>query len=258
MNLYQRLRHLLRHAMRVSRFGDGFYQQARVILWYMALPLKERVPSMAERVILLRLRIAGKPREFAFSDRSELIAFEEIFCDDEYQHAVLPPVRVIVDGGANVGASVLWFRSQYPAARIIALEPDPRTFSKLVRTLANVENVDLVPWALAGSDGSVTLFRSTLSWESCIDDDRGTLRVRSVTLGYLMLDKCLTSIDLLKLDIEGAEWQVLPEAAVVAREILVETHGDDRVARLSELNTTNLHSRLTWLSSRVAHLSRID
>jgi len=258
MSVFHRPRHLLAHAVRVGRFGDGPFQQSRTAAWYLLLPLKKRMPGLNRRTVTLQLRIGHEPRRLAFSDRSELIAFEEIFCDGEYSWAVRQPPRVIIDGGANIGASVLWFRAQYPSARIIALEPDPRTFIKLAHTLSGVANIELVPWALAAEDGTVTVVQRDRSWGSHVVAGAGPgPRVRGITLGELMREKGLDAVDLLKLDIEGAEWGVLPAATQLARDVLVELHGDDRVARLEELNDAELGATVTWLSDRVAHLARL-
>ena len=116
--LVHRAQHLFRHAWTLSSFGDGASGRGIVFVAYALLPLKRRLPGLRHRVLLLALRIDGAPRRLAFSDRSELIAFEEVFCDGEYGVELTPPPAVIVDAGANIGATSLWFRSQCPAGEL--------------------------------------------------------------------------------------------------------------------------------------------
>jgi len=224
----------------------------------MALPLKRRLRFLNRRIVVLPLRIAGEDRRLAVSERTELVAFEEILCDREYDLPLSAPPGTIVDAGANVGASVLWFRARFPSAKIIALEPDPSTFRKLEVTLADVVDVHVVEAALAAATGTAHLFQAERTWASRLVSapTSSTVTVRALSLSDLMDEYGLESIDLLKLDIEGMEWEVLPDAVRMARDVVVEVHGADRVRRLDKLNAEMLGATLTWSGDRVAHLAR--
>ena len=59
---------------------------------------------------------------------SDLDVFGQIFSGDEYASVSdLENVSFVIDGGANVGYSAVYFLSCYPAATVVSIEPDPRT-----------------------------------------------------------------------------------------------------------------------------------
>lgn len=257
-HLGSRLRHLSLRARRISGYGAGPLDRLRMYLWYIALPLKRRLPLLDRRIVIVRLRIAGERRQIAFSERTELVAMEEILCDGEYDVPLTHSPATIIDAGANIGASVLWFRSRYPSATIIALEPDPKTFRKLALTLAGLADVHIVEAALAAATGSANLLQAKRTWASRLvsGSTPGAVAVRTLSLADLK-DACnVDSVDLLKLDIEGTEWEVLSDAVRLAQDVLVEVHGANRVSRLEELNQQTLGANLTWSGDRVAHLAR--
>lgn len=63
---------------------------------------------------------------------------------------------LIIDGGANIGASVCWFAFEYPNSHIVAFEPDPGNFDLLRRNTEGL-NVELHHAAIGGHDGMVAL-----------------------------------------------------------------------------------------------------
>ena len=122
----------------------------------------------------------------------------------------------IIDGGANIGLSVIYFRRLFPGARIVAFEADPHIFAVLTRNLAaaGIEGVDLRHQALADRDGTLDFQCQGADGGRVLDPGaapaaRPALRVPAVRLSPL-LDR---DVDLLKLDIEGSETAVLRECS---------------------------------------------
>jgi FkbM family methyltransferase len=135
---------------------------------------------------------------------------------------------VILDCGANIGLSVLNYKRQFPNAEIIAFEPDPRLTPVLRRNLQNngagdVAVVEAAAWARHGSalwksDGVVS---NRLVGRK--NADRDSHSVRTVDLA----DYLKRPIDLLKMDIEGAEYPVilhLGRRLETIKNILIECH----------------------------------
>lgn len=73
-------------------------------------------------------------------------------------------VPVIIDAGANIGAASLWFRHKYPAAHIVAIEPDPANFAVLKENLGRDRNVTLIEAAIGAQPGNVQLVVEGDSW----------------------------------------------------------------------------------------------
>lgn len=64
---------------------------------------------------------------------------------------------VIVDAGANIGASAVWFALRYPEAMVVAVEPDPANLEIARRNVARFANVVLAPAAIGGQRGMVNV-----------------------------------------------------------------------------------------------------
>lgn len=135
------------------------------------------------------------------------------------------PLR-IVDCGANVGVSVAFFKQLDPTCRIVAFEPHAGAFAALERNVARRgwSDVVLVPKAVSGRDGLVP-FRAEASYASRIarpGDQTGE------TVEACRLRPYLTEpVDLLKVNVEGAETEVLADCAdllATVDRIVVEYH----------------------------------
>ncbi len=64
---------------------------------------------------------------------------------------------VIVDAGANIGLTAMWFAREFPSALVVAIEPDPSNLIVARKNLANFGNVKLVEAAIGAEEGVVTL-----------------------------------------------------------------------------------------------------
>jgi len=128
----------------------------------------------------------------------------------DFQSATASPR--ILDCGAHIGAASLYFKQRYPSARITAYEADPALCAMTRRNLERngAGDVDVVHAALWTSNGDVT-FRAEGSDSGMIDGLSGAVDAAAVTVPGLRLRDVLARerVDLLKLDIEGAECAVL-------------------------------------------------
>ncbi|MDQ0469458.1 FkbM family methyltransferase [Labrys wisconsinensis] len=125
---------------------------------------------------------------------------------------------VFVDIGANIGGYALSVAAAAgPEARILAVEPQPGIFERLVYNIAQNPRgaVKAVACALGDHDGELTLFlrgdnRGASSVRFVPSDGRAeTVKVPSKTLLTLAREEGLARIDVAKLDVEGAEDLIL-------------------------------------------------
>jgi FkbM family methyltransferase len=133
------------------------------------------------------------------------------------------PGAVCLDIGANVGAhTLLMAQATGPAGRVIAVEPHPEICDRLRKNLDlnRLTNVTVVGAALADKDGMIDLYgftenASNQGTSSLLADDRAKtpIRVKSVRGSTFQSDYKISSCDLLKIDVEGAESFVLSELA---------------------------------------------
>ncbi|MCW8137964.1 MAG: FkbM family methyltransferase [Planctomycetota bacterium] len=129
----------------------------------------------------------------------------EIFRDGCYDVALDEPAPTIVDCGGNVGVSALRLRALFPDARLTVLEADTSLALLLERNLraAGDARTSVVPRAVWTEDGNVG-FAPSSDDEGHIDP-AGRARVECIDIAGL----CRSRVDLLKLDVEGAEYDLL-------------------------------------------------
>lgn len=158
--------------------------------------------------------MADTEPEVAVSDYGELQVMRDILLDGDYALPDMPPPKLILDVGANIGLAALYFRAQYPDAEIVAIEPDPDTFAKLEKNVGGDPRIRPVNAAAAGERGEMLLFRpSGYSIASSLKrsgtDRDAYASVRAETLDGLCDELGVSRIDLVKLDVEGAELEAL-------------------------------------------------
>lgn len=139
--------------------------------------------------------------------------YRAFFGRQAYRFLARNPSPLIIDGGANVGVGVLYWKSICPDARIIAFEPDPATFSDLQANCAALAGVTLRRAALWVENGTLT-FKALGGVQGhlaclCPREDGQNVNVPAVRLRDLLTEP----VELLKLDIEGAEIDVLLDCA---------------------------------------------
>ncbi len=179
-------------------------------------------------------RIFGK--EFFFISPAELMhGFREIFIDEVYKQE-LRSKPYILDCGANIGLSVVYLKHLYPDAEIIAFEPDDKNFTLLKKNIEsfgykNVEARKEAVWI----ENTVLRFASEGSMSSRIGDgsSQNTTEVKAVRLK----DFLNRPVDFLKIDIEGAEFQVIKDLSDqlhFVNNLFLEYHGS--FSQNTELN----------------------
>jgi len=164
-----------------------------------------------------------------------LQVLQEVLNDCEYDHPRLPEVQVILDLGSHTGASLLYFRAVYPDARIIGIEPNPDTFSRLRRNAESL-NVEVYQFAVVSKDGPTDLYvgrNSLLSTTRRPEARARSVAVKGKTLFTLRQELGLDALDLIKIDIEAGEVDVLRSAGD-ARMIIGEFHSERDSAGLTD------------------------
>lgn len=177
-----------------------------------------RVGIIKSLLILAAMAAGGEEMEVKWKGRqvhlrkgtSDLHVFRQVLAFEQYKTKQLKQekVKTIIDLGANIGLSVLYLKSKYPGARIIAVEPDKENFDLLVKNVAGLADVHCVNKAIWHSSRTLGLFDtgggaySYLVKEEC-DEEKAV--IRSVSINELLEEYKISSIDLLKIDIEGSE-----------------------------------------------------
>jgi FkbM family methyltransferase len=145
---------------------------------------------------------------------TDVKVFREIFLFRTYLYDISPSPCVIVDAGANTGLSSVFFACRFPAATVYAIEPERSNFDCLLRNIKHYGNITAVQTALWCRDTVLKIHdQDEDQWaftvEECNNDDPHAFTAMSLT--SLMQRYQISHIDLLKLDIEGAEKEVFLE-----------------------------------------------
>lgn len=150
-------------------------------------------------------------------DSTDAWVFQQIFILRDYRQLEgRSDVRVIIDVGAYVGFSSIYFAELYPHAFIYALEPEESNFQALQRNTRHYPNIKAIQAALWKEDGFLEVKDvkggqwSFIVQEATLSHAR---RVPAISLQSLMDQYRLPHIDILKIDIEGAEAKVFEGSA---------------------------------------------
>ena len=119
-------------------------------------------------------------------------------------------IAIIVDAGANVGYSAVVFAQNYPNAKIFAIEPEPGNFELLVKNTSAYSNIIAINGALWSESRELYLQDANAElWAFQYGlENKTSKKTKAYSVGDLMKDQNISSIDILKMDIEGAEKQI--------------------------------------------------
>lgn len=163
------------------------------------------VPGVKHQVSL-RLRTA------------DITVFEQIFVGGEYEWNWPKNPCVILDAGANIGLTSVFYATKYPDAKIISVEPEESNYQMLRKNVAQYSRVTPVHAALWKENRQLSLSDPDARHDGFQTSDvpggpsERSRTVRGVTVAKLMEEYSVSFIDILKLDIEGSEKEVFETA----------------------------------------------
>lgn len=187
-----------------------------------------------------RTRIENYPRRRSFTSkllsRNILISdskwylptLKEIWDKEIYRFESNTTAPYIIDCGANIGLSVIYWKHLFPKAKILAFEPDPEIFNLLSKNVITFgyEDVDLRQLAVWTEETDLS-FHSDNSVGGRLEignKSADLIKVKTIRLHDLLSQH----IDMLKIDIEGAEHAVLMDCSdrlLNVEKLFVEYHG---------------------------------
>ncbi len=142
---------------------------------------------------------------------SDVLALRQVLLDNEYEVPVTIAPSVIIDAGANIGFTSVFFANRYPKARIFAIEPEVSNFEMLAKNTVAYKSITPIHGALWGKPASVAVssVEQFNHWGVRVSEAKcSDLAARAFTVAELMNEHDVDFIDILKMDIEGAETEV--------------------------------------------------
>jgi FkbM family methyltransferase len=214
--------------------------------------LRRRPPSIA-RIVGNRVAYASYPALVSL--------FEEIYLRRHYPFRPTEARPLVIDCGANIGIATMFFKAVAPDARVLAFEPEPTAFRLLEENIARngITGVNCLPVALAADEGRAMLRVYQPAHGGA------TLRLAEgagwpeTEVATARLSTYITEpVEFLKLDVEGAEVEIieeLAEADVLKRiaTVAIEHHpngADDLPRLLASLAASGFDYRIATTNDR--------
>ncbi len=185
------------------------------------------------------------------ANTSDFAVLRQVLGRREYDLVLDRAPKFIIDGGANVGYASVFFANRYPGARILAIEPDPGNCDAFRRNCAGYDSVELLEAAIWSSDGEVQIVdqhADNFAFQVTERANREQRLIKAFALDSLIRQSGVDFVDVLKLDIEGAEYEVFTSSScswlMQVRTLVVELHERFRpgtVAALDRLISLRKH-----------------
>jgi FkbM family methyltransferase len=169
---------------------------------------------------LFKMRVAGISHPvYLRIGTTDASVLRQVLVEKHYDLPVHIVPKVIVDAGANIGLSAVYFANKYPGATIIALEPEESNFQLLQKNVDPYPQIRPVRAALWKENRQISLIdprhghHGFQTMEGTPADGKPSGLVQALTMDTLMARMEVESVDLLKIDIEGSEKEVFENSA---------------------------------------------
>jgi FkbM family methyltransferase len=161
--------------------------------------------------VAVEMDVGGTVRRVRVGAHTDLEVMIEVLVRREYDDLPCADAEVIVDLGAHIGLATLRLLAANPSARVIAVEPDPFLIEQLRANVSGLP-VTVLQAAISDESGERTFYRSdTFSWANSLERTMPVqipVSVHTVTLDEILDAYSCSRVDLLKVDIEGGEWDL--------------------------------------------------
>jgi FkbM family methyltransferase len=178
-------------------------------------------------------------------NKSDVYIFKQVFLDQQYRLFDFPlkTANRIIDAGANIGLAAIYFTDQFPTAEIICIEPELNNFLQLQKNTASYKNIFLENAAVWSKEMSVVITNksSSLSAGFMVGETKDLSNenaIPAITVYSLMKKYNWNDIDIVKLDVEGAEKEIFAndqafEWLSKTKLLIIELH-DNSIANCSK------------------------
>ncbi len=142
---------------------------------------------------------------------ADIATFLAVFFEEEYRLELRFEPKFIVDGGANIGCVAVFFANCYPKAQIVAVEPENSNYALLEENCKDYANIKTIKSAIWSDDSYVKISNATAGKSSFqVEPAQAQMDAafKGLSIATLMQKFNLPTIDILKLDVEGAEKEI--------------------------------------------------
>ena len=199
---------------------------------------------------ILPLKLFSTTRDFCFPDEGNAAThIHDILTGNVYKPVQLKdftPTRII-DIGANVGASAIYFHSQYPNAQVTCFEPSTKNFGYLTQNLQDINHITLNPFGLSDTTKNTTLFQGktqclqySIFKNTEVSESGEQIQLKAA---FDEVTEIIENQTVIKIDTEGCEFPILNSIKTLFNQLQViylEFHSEkDRIGIDNLLNQTH-------------------
>ncbi|WP_161487286.1 FkbM family methyltransferase [Butyrivibrio hungatei] len=149
----------------------------------------------------------------------------------DFSNYNLGDVNTIIDAGANIGLFSVKFSAKYPDARFFCIEPEDSNFEMLKKNTEKI-NAKCIKAGVWYKDCKLNVATTPLSSGNVgfiveeSDDGNG---IEGTSIPSIMINNCINEIDILKMDIEGSEFNIFQHVNLVEwikkiKVLIIEVH----------------------------------
>lgn len=212
ISMVKRLLLKIQSSLRLAALGDGFCSTLEILALLYWIPVRRRL-GFSNVPLVLRLTKAARSFQVHLDgSHEEFLILDEILARDEYKVPVESP-ETVFDVGGNIGLAALYFAVTYPTAQIHTFEPNPKMYERLLQNVRQLPNITAHNVALTGVDGPVVFYSNNekpiASSLVCRGEGFVAETVKGLSLRSAMQCAGVFSINILKFDVEGAEYEML-------------------------------------------------
>ena len=198
---------------------------------------------MSEKI--LPLKLFNKTRDFCFPDEGNATThIHDVLTGNVYKPVQLKDFSptCIIDIGANVGASAIYFHSQYPNAQVTCFEPSTKNFRYLTQNLQDINHITLNPFGLSDTTKITTLFEGktqclqySIFKNTEVSESGEQIQLKAA---FDEVKEIIENQTVIKIDTEGCEFPILNSIKTLFNQLQViylEFHSEKDRIRIDNL-----------------------
>lgn len=211
------------------KLGASFIDKIKMVSSGLLIYLNDN--KKTDKLYSVKIKILGNKHKINIENFSDLNTLNEIYIDEIYNTISDLKPSVIFDLGSNIGFSCLYFHFKYPDSKIFCFEPDPDNYRILLSNTKNINGIVTKNIAVSSENKYIDFYQNINSGVSSSikfinGKNQNKIRIQSQTLDAILNEYNLKLIDILKIDVEGAEYDILSGTDILknVKMILGELH----------------------------------
>ena len=197
----------------------GFRNLIKILIRSRSLRFTADMVRQSPTSSLARLRWSGRDVFYRSGTADPFVLYQILFRRGKKAEYYVPPAlqpEIILDIGSNIGASIIYFHRQFPAAKIFGFEPHPDSFRVLQKNVAHLPGVTVFNYGLGATHQRIAASADEVNFGAF--NTRGRFKDRGYPaapveceirrLDDVLRELDIAQIDLIKIDCEGAEADV--------------------------------------------------